>query len=140
MVASFVPSLIFTGWKLSALSDTSVALYPILRRRMSVACRDCHHPSCENNLHTCTQMCTVSLLYISLSVTVLLIWVVYVSFAAEEKCLMWAGAHPKFFLGVGETDPEAIHNLCLILKIMLQKSCCKYNITLSATAFIYIRI
>jgi hypothetical protein len=38
-----------------------------------------------------------------------------------------SGAHPEFFLG--GTDPETIYNLCLILKIMLQKSCCKYNIT-----------
>jgi hypothetical protein len=37
-------------------------------------------------------------------------------------------------------DPEAIFNLCLILKTMLQKSCRKYNITLFATAFIYVRI
>jgi hypothetical protein len=42
---------------------------------------------------------------------------------------------PKTFLG--RTDPMAIYNLCLILKTMLQKSCCKYNVTLSATAFIY---
>jgi hypothetical protein len=41
---------------------------------------------------------------------------------------------------LGGAGPEAIYNLCLILKIMLQKSCCKYNTTLSATAFIYIRI
>ena len=27
-----------------------------------------------------------------------------------------AGAHPEFFL---EADPEAIYNLCLILKILL---------------------
>jgi hypothetical protein len=38
----------------------------------------------------------------------------------------------------GGANPEAICNLCLILKIMLYKSCHKYNITLSATAFIYI--
>jgi hypothetical protein len=43
------------------------------------------------------------------------------------------GAPPKFFLrgvGRGGADAAAIYNLCLILKIMLQKSCCKYNITL----------
>jgi hypothetical protein len=43
-------------------------------------------------------------------------------------------------LGGGGAVPEAIHNLCLILKIMLCKSCPKYNIMLSATAFVYIRI
>jgi hypothetical protein len=41
--------------------------------------------------------------------------------------------------GGGGADPEAVYNLCLILNIMLQKSC-TYNITLSATAFIYIQI
>jgi hypothetical protein len=31
-----------------------------------------------------------------------------------------AGAHPKFFLGGGGgADPEAVHNLCFILKITL---------------------
>jgi hypothetical protein len=39
------------------------------------------------------------------------------------------------FGGVG-ADPEAEYNLCLILKIKLQKSCCKKNITLLATAFV----
>jgi hypothetical protein len=51
------------------------------------------------------------------------------------------GAHPEFFLGGargGESGLEAIYNLCLILEIMSCESCCKYNITLSATAFIYI--
>ena len=40
------------------------------------------------------------------------------------------------------TDPEAIYNLRLILKIMLQKLCHKYNsnIKLFVTAFIYIQI
>jgi hypothetical protein len=33
-----------------------------------------------------------------------------------------------------------LYIICLILKIVLQKSCCKHNITLPATAFIYIRI
>jgi hypothetical protein len=46
------------------------------------------------------------------------------------------GAHPEFFIMGAE--PEAIYNLCLILKIHVIKSC-KYNITLSATAFIYIQ-
>jgi hypothetical protein len=40
----------------------------------------------------------------------------------------------NFFVG-GGGDPEAIYNFYLILKIMLQKSCCKYNITLLAAAF-----
>jgi hypothetical protein len=37
-------------------------------------------------------------------------------------------------------DAEAIRNLCLILKIILQILRCKHNITLPATAFMYIRI
>jgi hypothetical protein len=37
-------------------------------------------------------------------------------------------------------DPDALYNLCSILKIMLQKLCCKHNITLPATAFMYTRI
>jgi len=42
----------------------------------------------------------------------------------------------------GGGDHETVHNLCLILKIMLHKSCLKYNnyITLFATAFVYIQI
>jgi hypothetical protein len=57
-----------------------------------------------------------------------------------------SGAHPEFFLGCGGVggwvgaDPEAIYKICLILKIVLQKSCYKYNISLFATAFMYIRI
>jgi hypothetical protein len=51
-----------------------------------------------------------------------------------------SGAHPQFFLGGGGADPEAIYNLCLILKIMLWKSCCKYNIILFADTFLYMRI
>jgi hypothetical protein len=47
---------------------------------------------------------------------------------------------PRIFLWGGGADPGALYNLCLILKIMLQKSCYKHNITLSATAFIYMRI
>jgi hypothetical protein len=47
-------------------------------------------------------------------------------------------AHPEFFLGGGGgVDREAVYNLCLILKIMLQKSFRNYNITLPATACIY---
>jgi hypothetical protein len=30
------------------------------------------------------------------------------------------GAHPELFLGGWGADPEALYNLCLILKIMLQ--------------------
>jgi hypothetical protein len=46
------------------------------------------------------------------------------------------GAHAEFFLGRGEggTDPEAIYNICLILKVMLQKSC-KCNVTLPLINF-----
>jgi hypothetical protein len=51
--------------------------------------------------------------------------------------LCHSSSAPRIFRWGGGGDPEAIYNL--ILKIMLQKSC-KYNITLSATAFIYIRI
>jgi hypothetical protein len=55
--------------------------------------------------------------------------------------LILPGAHAEFFLGGGGgADPGAIYNVCLILKIVLQKPCCKYNITLSATAFMYTRI
>jgi hypothetical protein len=50
------------------------------------------------------------------------------------------GAHPEFFLGGVGADPEAIYNLYMFLKIMLQESCCKYNITLFAAAFIYIQL
>jgi hypothetical protein len=59
-----------------------------------------------------------------------------------ELYALRAGAHPEFFffMGGGGADSEAINNLCLILKIMVQKSCCKYHITLFATACIYIRI
>jgi hypothetical protein len=54
--------------------------------------------------------------------------------------LLIAGANPEFFFGGRGADPEGIHNLCLVLKIMLQKSFYKYNITLSETAFVYLRI
>jgi hypothetical protein len=42
-------------------------------------------------------------------------------------------------MGGGGADPDAMYNLCLILKIMLQKSYFKYNcnITLYATTFMY---
>jgi hypothetical protein len=53
----------------------------------------------------------------------------------------------KFFLGGGQGVgvswgglTQAMYNLYLILKIMLQKPCCKHNITLPATAFIYTQI
>jgi hypothetical protein len=42
--------------------------------------------------------------------------------------------------GGGGADPGAMCNLCTILKIMLQKSYCKYNITLFAAGFIYIQL
>jgi hypothetical protein len=59
--------------------------------------------------------------------------------------LWWtAGAPLEFLLGEvwggSGADPEAIYNLCVILKIMLQNSRCTYNITLFVTAFIYIRL
>jgi hypothetical protein len=64
--------------------------------------------------------------------------------ASIECCEKWLEAldepHPEFATGGEGADPEAVHNLCLILKIMLQKSCCKHNITLPAAAFIYTRI
>jgi hypothetical protein len=58
---------------------------------------------------------------------------------------MHPGAHPKFLIGGGEGgggDLDAMYNLCSILKIVLQKSCHKYNcnITLFATVFTYIQI
>jgi hypothetical protein len=61
------------------------------------------------------------------------------------RTLIHAGAHPEFlFRGArrGGTGPQAIYKLSLILKLLLQKSCRKYNcnITLFAVAFIYIRI
>jgi hypothetical protein len=42
--------------------------------------------------------------------------------------------------GGSGADPEYIYIVSLILYIMLQKSCHMYNITLSATAFIYTQI
>jgi hypothetical protein len=53
---------------------------------------------------------------------------------------MLSGAPPELLPGGGGADPEAMYNICLILKIMLQKSFCEYNITLSATVFVYVRI
>jgi hypothetical protein len=50
---------------------------------------------------------------------------------------MLSGAHPNFFKG---SDHGCIRNLFLILKIMLQKPCRKYNITRSATIFMHIQI
>jgi hypothetical protein len=41
---------------------------------------------------------------------------------------------------VGGGRALSLYVICLILKIMLQRSCCTHNITLFATAFIYIRI
>jgi hypothetical protein len=43
---------------------------------------------------------------------------------------------------VAVADPEAIYNLCLILKIMLQKLCLKHNsyLLLFALAFVQIQI
>jgi hypothetical protein len=59
----------------------------------------------------------------------------------KQENLEKAGAHPEISLwGERGADPEAIYNLCLVLKLMLSKSPCMYNITLSASAFIYIRI
>jgi hypothetical protein len=56
------------------------------------------------------------------------------------KCLL-GQVHTQNFSFRGEgADPEALHNLRKFLKITLQKSCCKHNITLSATSFIYMRI
>jgi hypothetical protein len=56
----------------------------------------------------------------------------------------WQECTQNFSLGGGGggADPEAIYNLCLILKTMLQKSChkCNCNITRFATAFIYTQI
>jgi hypothetical protein len=40
-----------------------------------------------------------------------------------------------FYTGQG-ADSEVTYNLCLSLKIMLEKSCRELNITLFATAFI----
>jgi hypothetical protein len=41
----------------------------------------------------------------------------------QNRAVWAAGAHPEFFLeggwGGGRADPEAIYNLCLILKITL---------------------
>jgi hypothetical protein len=56
--------------------------------------------------------------------------------------LMWPGTHPEFFLlgGGGRVDPDGVYNLCLIMRIVLQKSCFKYNVALSETVFVYIRI
>jgi hypothetical protein len=53
---------------------------------------------------------------------------------------MWARRAPKIFRWGGGADPAAIYNLCFTLKIMLEKSCCKYNITLFANVFICIQI
>jgi hypothetical protein len=46
----------------------------------------------------------------------------------------------NFSEGGGGADPDAIHNLCLILKVMLEKSCRKYNcnIALYVNVFLYI--
>ena len=42
--------------------------------------------------------------------------------------------------GVGGTDPDAIYNLCLILKFTLRKSCHKYNITVCNCIYIHTNI
>jgi hypothetical protein len=47
---------------------------------------------------------------------------------------------PRIFPWGEGAYPEAIHNLRVILKIIMYKSCCKYNITLFATAFICIQL
>jgi hypothetical protein len=47
---------------------------------------------------------------------------------------------PRIFRWGGGGLTVMLYKICFILKIMLQKSCCKYNITLFATAFIYIQI
>jgi len=49
----------------------------------------------------------------------------------------------NFSPGEGEgADPEAVCNLCCILKIMLEEPCLTYNcnITLFVTVFIYLQI
>jgi hypothetical protein len=55
-----------------------------------------------------------------------------------------AGTHPEYYNGGRKADPEAVYNLCLILKkyVIKNKNCHKYNynITLSATAFMYIEL
>jgi hypothetical protein len=71
--------------------------------------------------------------------SVLYRWVIKVNMVWENYVFV-TGAHPEFFLGGGGAYPEAIYNLCLILKICVIKSCCKYTTTLSATAFVYIQI
>jgi hypothetical protein len=59
---------------------------------------------------------------------------------------MWVGhagpgAHREFFLAGsgGGADPEAVYSL-FDFKDFAIKSSCKYNITLFAIAFIYVRI
>jgi hypothetical protein len=47
-------------------------------------------------------------------------------------------ANPQFLAGAD--CPRGKGHLCLVLKLMLWKSCRKYNITLFATAFMYIQI
>jgi hypothetical protein len=48
-------------------------------------------------------------------------WSLEVTFAPLCRCLAFLKAHPEFFTGEGgeHAGPEAIYNLCLILKIML---------------------
>ena len=66
---------------------------------------------------------------------------VYISL---RNSLKWYQVHSQGFpkvAVVGEADPEAIY-LCLILKMMLHKSCYmnNCNITWTATAFIHIQL
>jgi hypothetical protein len=42
-----------------------------------------------------------------------------VAFLCKRQC--FSGAHPEFFIGGGGGgDPEAVYNLCLILKIVIK--------------------
>jgi hypothetical protein len=49
-----------------------------------------------------------------------------------------AGVHPELFIGGGGGLTLWLYVISLRLKIMLSRSCCKHNLTQSATAYMYI--
>jgi len=54
---------------------------------------------------------------------------IYLGAKGELKAYFGSRCAHRFFSGWGVAEPEDIYGLCLIFKIMLQKSCRKLPVT-----------